>query len=84
MIAIRCLFNHGFSIELLLCSCTSALFLNSINDHPIYHLLPQKQSALSCLIARTSVKKWGQAPILEKMGRKWGQAPILQTPILEM
>ena len=63
--AICCLSNHGFGIELFHNSCSFALSLNSINDYPIYHLLPEKQSPLSCLTTRTSgQKKWGQAPIL--------------------
>jgi len=85
--AIRCLSNHGFGIELLHNSCTSALFLNSINDYLIYHLLPEKQSPLSCLTARTSGQKNGEKWCQRKMvpgqrkmvpgpNLKWCQAPI--------
>jgi len=63
--AICCLSNHGFGIELFHNSRSFALFLNSINDYPIYHLLPEKQSPLSCLTSRTSGQKNGARPQFE-------------------
>jgi hypothetical protein len=67
--AICCLSNHGFGIELFHNSRSFALFLNSINDYPIYHLLPEKQSPLSCLTSRTSGQKNGARPQFENGAR---------------
>jgi hypothetical protein len=67
--AICCLSNHGFGIELFHNSRLFALFLNSINDYQIYHLLPEKQSPLSCLTSRTSGQKNGARPQFENGAR---------------